>query len=434
MRGTTTRKAFLVAGTVDAVGLAFGWTAFVLAELHVRGLRTVATYNAAMLAGIVLAAPVIAALRRRASNRTALRAMSISEAALRGLLVVMIGTATSSVLVALLVVVLNVAAWSGYACMRTEVLAHSDSNRSESLGWYGGLILAAEGLGAALAAMVPLWIVLGGSRWVIATVYVGALIPTIVVAQWASAERSHEERVKVPLKGAELSVLATGVGVSAAVAGPFLLYVALAERLWGSGGVAVAAAAVTVGALLAPFAVRLATMVHLPETARWAVWAAGAVVAWSCAAGSMWGLALAGCLSGLSITAFEASMDDLLSRPWADGHGQVNISLARGAAARAIGGAIAVQLAPTWIDQVGLRTLAIGCAIAGSVIAVLGLAYARLVGQRAFERRLLQVPWEPPAPTAPPLFEPRGELAGPPPSSAYPTLSKPRGEVVKTWE
>src|SRR4051794_22579803 len=55
----------------------------------------------------------------------------------------------------------RVAAWSGYACMRTEVLAHSDSNRSESLGWYGGLILAAEGLGAALAALVPLWIVLG---------------------------------------------------------------------------------------------------------------------------------------------------------------------------------------------------------------------------------------------------------------------------------
>ena len=48
----------MVAGLVDSFGLSLGWTMFTLLAVHAGGLADAALYNAAMLVGLVLSAPL----------------------------------------------------------------------------------------------------------------------------------------------------------------------------------------------------------------------------------------------------------------------------------------------------------------------------------------------------------------------------------------
>ena len=51
-------RELLFSGVVDSFGMALGWTVFVLLATARGGLAEAALYNAAMLAGVVLSAPV----------------------------------------------------------------------------------------------------------------------------------------------------------------------------------------------------------------------------------------------------------------------------------------------------------------------------------------------------------------------------------------
>ena len=66
-------RELLVSGVVDSFGMALGWTVLVLLAVSRGGLAEAALYNAAMLAGVVLSAPVTGWLARRFTGRTLLR-------------------------------------------------------------------------------------------------------------------------------------------------------------------------------------------------------------------------------------------------------------------------------------------------------------------------------------------------------------------------
>jgi MFS family permease len=76
-------RELLVSGVVDSFGMALGWTVFVLLATARGGLAEAALYNAAMLAGVVLSAPVTGWLSRRVGGRTLLRGAAGIEFVLR---------------------------------------------------------------------------------------------------------------------------------------------------------------------------------------------------------------------------------------------------------------------------------------------------------------------------------------------------------------
>lgn len=367
---------FVAAGTVDACGLAFGWTVFTLAQLHDHGLRTVAEYNSAMLVGIVLAAPVTGWARRRWSNRALLRGVTVTEATLRVVVLLSIGASTSTGVLAVAICAMNVAAWSGYACMRAEVVGHGGERAAALvLSRYGGMILAAEGLGASLAALSWRW-ALGSFtvRLVIAAIYALSLLPTLAVSRLASTDRALADAPRASIRRGDWWILASSVALTAVAAGPILLYVALAEQFWGAGAVIVAAAAVTLGALMAPIGLRAVAALRLPEPVEWALWSFGLVIGWAVADLGIVTLAMAAWLSGLSVTAFESLMDHRLTGGRRHGDGRITASLARGAASRALGGAVAVRMLPIWMSHVSLTELSIGGAIVAAALAAAGIS------------------------------------------------------------
>ncbi len=58
-------RELLTAGVADSFGMSLGWTVLVLLAVSRGGLAEAALYNAAMLAGVVLSAPVTGWLSRR---------------------------------------------------------------------------------------------------------------------------------------------------------------------------------------------------------------------------------------------------------------------------------------------------------------------------------------------------------------------------------
>jgi len=179
-------RELLAVGIVDSFGMALGWTILVLLAVARGGLAEAALYNAAMLGGVVLSAPVTGWLSRRLSGRALLRGAGGIEAVLR--LVVLGGLVAGlpSGLIAGGVVLMHVAAWAGFAGMRAEVTAVDASPRSMTR--YALWIAAVEAAGTGLAALLPVgrdgvpagW-------WLVAVfvMYAGSLVPALVSARRA---------------------------------------------------------------------------------------------------------------------------------------------------------------------------------------------------------------------------------------------------------
>src|SRR3982750_969227 len=76
-------RELVVAGLVDSFGLSLGWTVFTLVAVATGGLPAAATYNAAMLVGVVPSAPATAWLAARLAGRTLLTVAAAAEVVLR---------------------------------------------------------------------------------------------------------------------------------------------------------------------------------------------------------------------------------------------------------------------------------------------------------------------------------------------------------------
>jgi hypothetical protein len=327
-------RRLLACGLVDSFGLALGWTVFLLLALRRGGLVEAALLNAAMLVGIVLAAPAATWLSRRCSGRGVLRAASAAEAALRvGTLCALLAGWPAQA-VAIGVAVMYLAGFTGFAAMRAEVAAIDA--RPRAMTGYAMCIAAVEACGAGLAALLPT----GPLLPVVGVVYAVSLVPTFINAQ----------RSRVPAKQADLrvhppfGVLAGGATVAFLASGPTLLAVGLAGELYGQAWVAGAAATFSAGCLLSTFVVDRMSRLSMPPSLEWPLWGVGMLAGWIAAPWHPPGLLLAQLLSGLCLTAFEGSMDARAARGAAPG--TVTTVLAWTAATRAMGGAVAVRMLP----------------------------------------------------------------------------------------
>jgi hypothetical protein len=388
-------RELLVAGLVDSFGLSLGWTLFNLLALAKGGLAAAGLYNAAMLLGVVLSAPAAAWLAGRLGGRALLTGTAVTEIVLR------MGTMAALLLgwpgpvIAIGVVVMNVAAWTGFAGMRAEVAAVDD--RPTAMTRYATCIAAVEACGVGLIALLPSGpdgfhsaIIIG-----VAVVYSASLLLTLISTRRArvpSTRRAQPsrhgavltpDRRRRPRPGMQLAMpvdsLAGGMLVMLFASGPTLLAVALAAELHGRVAVAGAAAAFTAGCLLAPTAVQLVARSRLPATLTWPLWGIGMLIGWIAAPWSVTGLLGAQFMSGLSMTAFEGAMDARVAteaRP-----GEVTSGLAWSAASRALGGAGAVRLLPVLVTAPAIGLLSVGAA---GVLAVGGvLVFAAITGMQA---------------------------------------------------
>ncbi len=106
-----------------------------------------------MLVGIALSAPATAFLSARLDGRRLLRRTAVVEAALRvAMFLLLLGGAPIG-LIAGVVLLTNVVAWTGYAGMRAEVAAVD--SRASAMTRYAVCIAAIEAVGVATAALLP---------------------------------------------------------------------------------------------------------------------------------------------------------------------------------------------------------------------------------------------------------------------------------------
>jgi hypothetical protein len=366
-------RELLVAGLVDSFGLSLGWTLFTLLAVLVGGLADAALYNAAMLVGVVLSAPITTWLANRWPGRLLVRTAAGVEALLRVATLVGLVLGWPSPVIAAGVLVMYTVAWVGYAGMRAEVAAVD--GRDRAMTGYALSIAAVEAGGTGLAALLPF----GGSGLpstpmltAVAIAYTACLIPTFVSATRARVP-SARAVVATPLVGKlPLRMFLGGGLVTLLGSGPTLLSVALAAELHGRTAVAGAALAFSVGALASPVAVDLVTRLRLPPPVAWPLWAVGMVIGWVLAPAHVAGLLVAQFLSGLSLTAFEGVMDARVASRAEPG--TVTTALAWSAATRALGSALAVRAIPMMAGAAavgaaagvaaGVLVLAAGCGAA----------------------------------------------------------------------
>jgi hypothetical protein len=405
-------QGLLAAGLIDSSGLAFGWTVFTLAVTARQGLSAAAAYQAAMLAGVALSAPFTRWVTARVDGRPLLRSLAISEGMCRAaVLLLFLGLAPRPV-VAAVVVVMNVLAWTGYAAMRAEVTAVESG--SAALTSYALCIASAEALAAAGAA----WLINPSHRGAVAftvPLYALSLIP-----QWWAARSArvvhhsptpiveYTER-NTPSHSATLPGGArffrrlhhrwpgtgawTGGGlVMVGASGPALLATVLAYQRYGRRGVAVSALALTSGALISPhlsarldrLATTAATIVR--PNILWPLLGAGMIAGWVLAEASIAGLVLAQTMAGMAQTTFEGTMDHHCVR---NGNAaRATTSLSKASASRALGGAAAVALLPAILHHISLSL------VAGTAAGILVLA----AGIAVLQRRPSQ-PTSPPSPS-----------------------------------
>jgi hypothetical protein len=339
------------AGLIDSAGLALGWTVFVLYAADHQGLIAVGVYHGAMYAGIALSYWFTAWLSRRLTGRQALRGLAATEALLRvgGFVLLLLGCPV--LVVAGVVLVQNVIAWTGYALMRAEIAAVDP--RSASLTRYGVCIGAAETAAAALAtflpteaARMPVTAVVG-----VSLAYAGCLLPTWHIAGAARTARVAARKRAPQRTRTTRTRLSRGAVIMLVAAGPTLLAVPLANQLAGRAGVMVALLAFTVGTLGAPRAAHL--LDRLPSRLAWPLLGLGMVAGWTLAPVHLLGLAVAQALAGTALTAIEGMMDARLY----SGANAGPSALAAGASARALGGAGAVLALPLVLGHVGIGAL-----------------------------------------------------------------------------
>jgi hypothetical protein len=359
-------RALVAAGLVDSFGLALGWTTFNLYAAAHSGLEAVGFYGAALLTGIALSAPVTTALCRHLTGRQLLRAAAVGEAAARVASLTLLVVGASPLVVAACVAVAGMTAWTGFATMRAEVAAASPG--PSAMTRYMGSIAAVEGVGAAVAALLPVAAVatLSGPGLVAVLAVSGlSLAPTFVVARGAQVGRvvrARKERPKLDLDG-----LVGGFLVMLFGSAPIFLAVALSAELHGRRAVPVAAIAFAAGAVAAPPLASRLERLHIPAATIWPLLGVAMVTGWAAAPSLLAGLALAQFCSGLALSTFEGTMDARALRTC----GFVDTAgLARTAAARALGSAAAVASAPTIIAAIGLPFFSFlaGAALGGAAL------------------------------------------------------------------
>jgi hypothetical protein len=384
-------RELLIAGLTDSFGLSFGWTLFNLLAVARGGLATAGLCNAAMLAGVVLAAPAATWLSRRLPGRVLLTVTAGVEVVLRVGTLAALLAGWPVLVVAAGVLVQNVAAWTGFAAMRAEVAAVDA--RAPAMTRYVMGIAAVEAAGAGLAALLPIGpggaidgVVVAG----VAALYGASLLPTFLSARRARVPRAERARVPranrarrpgarsswsawsgVPV-GVPVGALAGGGLVMLLASGPTLLAIALASELHGQTSVVGAAAAFCIGSLLAPTAVGLIGRTRLPATVTWPLWGVGMLIGWIAAPWHLVGLLGAQFLSGVSLTALEGATDARVARD-AGAVGDVTTALAWSAASRAMGSSVAVRLLPLVIAAPAIGLLSanlIGLLLIGATLAM----------------------------------------------------------------
>ncbi|WP_305782540.1 hypothetical protein [Symbioplanes lichenis] len=394
-------RELLVAGVTDSFGMALGWTILILFAVSRGGLAEAALYNAAMLLGVVLSAPVTGWLSRRFPGRGLLRGAAGTELVLRVGALAGLLAGLPSALIAVAIVAMNIVAWTGFAAMRAEVAAVDAGPRAMTR--YALAIAAVEAAGTGVAALLPA--TLDGPLLVaVYVVYGGSLIPTLLSARRARMTPLGAARRVIPARtlgygaispvvaaprivtdrafdraffgrayfdrrrrlAVSPRVLAAGGGVMLLAAGPTLLAVPLTTELHGRHLVALTAVAFSVGCLLATAAVSFLNKSNLSPALRWILWGLVMLIGWLGAPLHAGAVIAAQFLAGLSQTAFEGDMDALIaSEAPADG---VTTALAYSASVRALGGSIAVKMLPTLvtahrIDQaVSVAVLLLGLA------------------------------------------------------------------------
>src|SRR3954463_9015713 len=147
-------RHLLVAGAGDSVGLAFGWTVFNLVAVYREGLGVTAALNVAMFLGVALSAPVARRLTGWLDGRRTLQVTAAVEAVLRVATLALLYWGAPLSLLFVLVLVMNVAAWIGFAGMRTEGAAAGGG--ATGITRYPALTLGLEAIGTALAALLPI--------------------------------------------------------------------------------------------------------------------------------------------------------------------------------------------------------------------------------------------------------------------------------------
>ena len=359
-------RRLLVAGAVDSIGLAFGWTVFNLVAVFKHGLAVTAVLNVAMFLGVALSAPVAGALTRWLDGRRTLQVNAAVEAVLRVGTLALLYWGAPLPLLFVLVLVMNIAAWIGFAAMRTEVAATGAG--ATGMTRYLALTLGLEAVGTSLAALLPMTTqgVVSPTWLAIAfAVYGLSLLPTAFVASTSTVSirsaRRHTEA------GGNRRLFAAGAVLMAVGSGPTLLFIGLSAELHGRESVVGAAVAFAVGSLLSPTATRALERAGLTGTSTWPLWCVVMVAGWAAAPWSVEGLWLAQLLAGVGLTAFQGVMDDALAGTATDGDSTT--TLAQGSAARAVGSAVAVRLVPIFATAGALAGFAVASAAVGFVLA-----------------------------------------------------------------
>ncbi|MEV6302617.1 hypothetical protein AB0M02_24610 [Actinoplanes sp. NPDC051861] len=399
MRRAGRLRELLVAGVVDSFGMALGWTVVVLIATARGGLAEAALYNAAMLAGAVLSAPVTGWLARRFDGRTLLRGSAAVEVVLRLAVLGGLVAGAPSWSIAAAILLMHTAAWAGFAGMRAEVSVVNAS--PQSMTRYVMCIMGVEAAGTALAALLPLGD--GGypTGWLLGAifvVYLGSLLPTVLSARRAriaptpaaaTAPVGHfgsnphaftpaarpagrgRHAAATPAPGMRLPsprLLAGGGAVMLIAAGPTLLAVPVVEELYGGAWVAGSAVAFCLGTLFATTAVTAIARLKLPALLRWSLWGLGMLAGWTLAPLAAPLVLLAQFGAGLAQTAFEGDMD---ARVAAESDAEsVTRDLAYAASVRAMGSAISVRMLPMFIAAPSIGIVASGLSLVLGVTTV----------------------------------------------------------------
>ena len=370
-------RALMAAGVVDSFGLSLGWTVFNLHAVTSQGLTAMGAYNAAMLGGVALSAPATAYLSTRLDGKGLLQSTAVVEAVLRTAMFLLLLEGAPIALTAAVVTLTNVVAWSGYAGMRAEVAA-ADS-RASALTRYAVCIAAIEAIGAATAALLPVGpagTVTGGLLLAVVVFYGASLLPTFLIARGARVRRAAQLRGSGRLRRPPARALGTGFFVMMLASGPTLLSVGLAVQLHGRSWVAAAAVAFTAGTLAAPKLAAVMERLRLPTVTSWSLFGAGMVVGWIIAPWHAGGLLLAQGLAGLSMTAFEGTMDAKVASDAS--RGDVTAGLAWAAAARALGSSAAVGVAPAVIGATSVGTVSGTACFVLAIVALVPLLLSRV--------------------------------------------------------
>lgn len=361
-------RDLMLAGGIDSLGLAFGWTVVNLLAVYRHGLAGVGDLNAALLCGVAISAPVTRWLTRRFDGREVLLLTAAAESVLRAATLLLLFWQAPLALVMLTAFASYVFAWSGYAGMRAEIAAVRRD--ASGISRFVAMIVAVEAVGASFAALIPMSSSGVVATWwvgIVAALYAGSLLPTVIVAtgsQVPRAVRAVGNAVRLR-RGALLA----GAAVMMLGSGPTLLFVGLGARLQGRTSVVGGAIAFAVGSLLSAPLVARVQRTSGSSRATWPLWAVGMVIGWVLAPWSVAGFWLAQLLSGVCFTGFEAAMDHQVAVESAAG--EATAELAQASAARALGSATAVRLLPVFVTPAaltGFAAVATGLGVVGCLV------------------------------------------------------------------